>query len=497
MPRSVLPRRAAGVLLPISALPSPGPIGDLGPAAYTFVDWLVRAGQRYWQILPLSLPDSHGSPYASPSSMAGNWMYVSQHELIRTHLLSPKERPIRSMTAKVIYRQAARVKWQMIRRSWKYFHQHGFADQHRSLVRFRQDNANWLTDFTLYQALKDRRRHQAWWTWPSEWRSPVRARQHLDWRLRRQMDIHAYAQWLFTQQWQRLHDYAHRRRIDLIGDLPFYVQDDSVEVWSRPRLFELDRRGRPRVVSGVPADDFSRTGQRWGNPVYRWSTHRREHFSWWRERLGQLNRRVDVVRLDHFQGFAETYHIPANAPDGRRGTWVKTPGHQLLRTLVRHLPRLRIVAEDIGHPEPDAEYLRHHYGFPGIRLLQFGWSGLPDNMHHLQYVPTNCLYFTSTHDTKTIIAWWHQAKWYERKHFRDWTGRLPGPIHWQIISVAYHSRAKVAMVPAQDILGQGKAARLNRPGRVRGNWSWRMPSAGLPITLATKFRKLTRQSKRG
>ncbi len=496
MPRTSFPRRSSGVLLPISALPSSGPIGDFGPAAFAFIDWLAAAGQHYWQILPLLLPDSHGSPYASPSGMAGNWMLISQTKLIEAGLLPPKDFFDGRIAEQVVYRQVARIKWQMIRRSWHHLQAYGTARQHREFIFWRRENADWLLDYTLYQAVKDRHQHQPWWTWQKKWRDPVSARKNLDAGLRRQMDLHAYAQWVFQRQWDQVHRYAKKHRVDIIGDLPFYVQDDSVEVWSQPKLFKLTPSGRPKVVAGVPADVFSRTGQRWGNPVYDWPHHRRQKFSWWQGRVGRLSQWVDVIRFDHFQGFAETFHVSSKARDGQRGQWDKTPGHELLPAILRRVPKLRGVAEDIGHPEPNAEQLRRHYHFPGIRIMQFGWSGLPQNIHHLRYVPEDCIYFTSGHDTNTVVGWWHHAKWYEHKHFREWAGRLPGPIQWQVISVVMHSRARLAMVAMQDLLGLGQEARLNRPGRVRGNWNWRMPRKALSLSLAGQLRRQTKAGRR-
>ncbi len=495
MSTRVFPRRAAGVFLPISALPSHGPIGDVGPAAYRFVDWLRRARQRYWQILPLSIPDAQGSPYASPSSMAGNWMYVNA-ELLRKAKLLPSDVTAQRISSRVEYRLAAKTKWRMIRTSWKYFQAYGTPEQHRNFVTFRRSAADWLTDFTLYQAIKDRHRHRPWWRWPATWRHPILARAHVDAGVRRRMDIHAYAQWLFFWQWQELHTYARKQGIALIGDLPFYVQDDSVETWTQPGLFSLDRHGRPQAVAGVPPDNFSRTGQRWGQPVYRWSRHRRQHFGWWVKRVQHLQAQVDVVRFDHFQGLAETFHIPVRSRDGRHGRWVKTPGHKLIQAIMRGNPKLRLVAEDIGHPEPDAEHLRRHYRLPGIRMLEFGWSGLPANFHHPKYLMEDCLYCTSSHDTLPFRGWWQEAEWWERKNFREWAGPSTTQIAWHGIEAAYRSRARVVMVPVVDLLELGESGRLNRPGRVRGNWVWRLRSNQLKSTHAQRLRRLTESTRR-
>lgn len=490
-------RRSAGVLLPLSALPSRGPIGDYGPAAYAFLDWLAKANQRYWQILPLSLPDSHGSPYASPSSLAASWLYVSPEILQRDGLLPGTFRWPTAVTSRARYRQAAAMKWRVVVASFHHFTASASPAQRRSFNDFRRSEQWWLTDYTVYQALKDRQGGLPWWRWPKAWQRPASARAHLDTRLRRRIDIHAYAQWLGWQQWQALRAYAHRRGVRIIGDIPFYVQDDSADVWASRSLFALRANGRPRSVAGVPPDDFNHQGQRWGNPVYAWSIHQRQKFSWWVQRCWRAAELFDLTRLDHFQGLAETYHIPATAQDGRRGVWVPTPGHRLLATILRRLPKMQFIAEDVGHPEPDAEYLRRHYHLPGIRLLPFAWNGLPRNIHHPQFLIENSLYYTSTHDTNTISGWWrHDAKWYERLHLQEFAGSIRRPVSRQLIDLAYASRARVVMVAVQDILGLGAAARFNRPGRRRGNWTWRLRPGQLTRTQAAFLHRLTYRHRR-
>ncbi len=279
--------------------------------------------------------------------------------------------------------------------------------------------------------------------------------------------------------------------------MPFYVQEDSVDVWAHRTLFDVAPSGRPREVAGVPPDGFNPRGQRWGNPVYHWPSHRRENFAWWRCRFARHFARYDLVRFDHWQGLAETYHVRTNAPDARRGRWVKTPGRELLRVLKRDWPRLPLVAEDLGRPEPDAEHLRRSYDLPGSRLLLFGWSGLPKNIHHPDHVLSHCLYYTSNHDTNTILGWWRdQAHWYERKHLREYRPIMKRGIHWTAIDTVYRSRARVAMAPVQDLIGLGQNARLNRPGRRRGNWRLRLTAGALKLGLSQRLRRLAEQTRR-
>ncbi|MBI5467187.1 MAG: 4-alpha-glucanotransferase, partial [Candidatus Kerfeldbacteria bacterium] len=444
--------RRAGVFLPVSALPGNGGIGALGPASRQFIDWLVSAGQTYWQILPLSIPDQHGSPYASRSSLAYNWLLVSPEDLRRQKWI--RSLPVQPTRRRIDYHRVIPETWRVIRAAYDQFNQFATPTEHEQWNTFRRNEAWWLADYTLYQALKDRNRQRPWWRWPRDLHTPIGARQHLDARLRRQMDLHAFAQWLVAEQWQALRQYAKQRRIAIVGDLPFYVQEDSVDVWANRALFHVDILGRPREVAGVPPDYFNPRGQRWGNPVYRWTAHQRQQFRWWRQRFIVHAQRFDVLRFDHFQGLGETYHVKASAPDGRHGWWVPTPGHELLRLLRRAWPAFHVVAEDMGNVMPDAEHIRRVYNLPGIRMLIFGWSGLPQNIHHPDFIRPDCFYYSSAHDTNTLQGWWQdEARWYEKKHWREYHLVETGPVHWRGIEIVYCSTARVAMAAMQDVLG--------------------------------------------
>lgn len=485
--------RRSGVLLPISALPGPDGIGDLGPAAYRFVDWLHRAGQRAWQILPFGIPDSTGSPYASPSSEAGNWLFISP-ELLRRQKLLPIQWPERHMAERsVSYRRVFRTKWTLVRASYRFFLHRGSPAQQTAFARFRRAQGRWLENFILFQALKDRHGQRSWWTWESKWRHPRTARLYLDRHLRRQMDFHAYAQWLWTEQWQALRRYAHQRRIAVIGDLPFFVRADSVDVWAHPELFRLDRHGQPAVVAGVPPDAFARHGQRWGNPLYDWPAHRRTGFRWWVERFRLLDDRCDVIRVDHFRGLVHTWQIPARAATARRGRWVPSPGRELLRAVKRHVPRLNLIAEDLGSEETGADGLRRAFHLPTIRVMLFGWNGLPDNPHHPQAITEDVVYYTANHDTNTTVGGWREeAKRYERRNLRLYLGPIRD-VAWQCLEAAAKTSARLVMMPIQDILRLGLSARLNRPGRQRGNWSWRLSERQLTARLADRLARLVKQ----
>lgn len=485
--------RQAGVSLPVFSLPGDEGIGDFGPSAYDFIDWLRAAGQRYWQVLPLTLPDSVGSPYASPSGMAGNWMFINSQELQREGLLPKKYPYLRDRAARVHYRVVAARKWAMIRASFDWFLNHGSPALRDEWRRFTHSERSWLDDFVLYQTIKDRHRTRPWWTWEKRWQTPASARRHTDARMFRRMQLHAYAQWLFSRQWNRLRNYGHRRGLQYIGDLPFYVQLDSVEVWSHPELFELDARRRPREVAGVPPDGFSPRGQRWGNPVYRWSAHRRTHWQWYLDRFDVLTRRYDLIRFDHFFGLNATFHIPAKDPDARHGRWVKTPGRLFLTALRKRFRTLPIIAEDLSPKEPSDERLRKPFHLPAVRALPFGWTDIPQNMHHPKYVLREACYYTSIHDTNTLMGWWRDdASVAERKAIRGWM-KKSRPRHWELMALVYSSRATLAMTTIQDLLGSGTESRINRPGTKRGNWTWRMPAHRLDKTLAARLRGMTKR----
>lgn len=482
--------RPAGIFCPVSALPSRSGIGDFGPAAYRFIDWLAAAGQRYWQVLPLTIPDSVGSPYAPASSLAGNWLLISLESLADEGLLPSKLRPHGKLTSgRVVYRTVYRKKLAVLRQSYNYFLRFGDPQLQRSWRAFVRREHFWLDDAAWFLALKDRYRHQAWWRWPVNDQTRQTANLN-DAKLSQRYDFQTYLQWVFDRQWSAVRRAAHQRGLRIIGDMPFGPPLDSAEVWSRPELFMLDRRHRPKMVGGVPPDAFTGRGQRWGNPVYRWSAHRADRYQWWTERLHVALERYDTIRFDHFRGLAATWHIPANQSNPRHGRWVASPGREILRRLVRSTRSLPLMAEDLGHFSPNAEHLRRAFRIDGMRVLLFAWSGLPHNIHHPDFLQSDMYYYTSTHDTNTVQGWWRdEAKWYERMHARNRFGTAK-QIHWQFIDQVYQSRADVAMIPLQDVFGLGSSSRLNRPGVKRGNWGWRFATKLLTAPSAARLGKL-------
>lgn len=483
------PLRSAGLVCPISALPSPTGIGGFGPAAEQLVDWMAAAGLKYWQILPLTLPDSRGSPYAPPSLLFGSWLYISPERMPlrwQRGVPQPHVNPLQP----VRYHEVAHRQKQWLWKIWRQFSATARLDEGRALSDWRKKHI-WVEAAARYFAWKDRFHQQPWWTWPKAIRPH---RPFPDQRLERRKEFYVWLGWVFERQWNGLKQYANRRGIRIVGDLPFYSPLDSVEVWSHPEYFHLNARRQPTAVAGVPPDPFSSGGQRWGNPVYAWPVHRRNHFALWIERLGLAQARSDAVRLDHFQGYVHTWHIPARSTNPGRGRWVPSPGPEMFRRVRTQFPRLRFVAEDLGRSDPAVQDFRQKIRLPGTRVWLFGWSGLPNNIHAVDAISRDTWFYTSTHDTNTVRGWWEtESRRYERKHVRERTGAaydVAGMAVRQVI----RSKASVAMLTIPDILGLGAPARFNRPGTSRGNWAWRFDTKKLTQPLAREIRRLLKQT---
>lgn len=487
--------RGAGVVLPVSALPGRYGIGDFS-AAERWLTWLESAGQAYWQILPLLMPDSVGSPFASTSGFALNRLLVSPDWLRADGWVSAAD----VRRSKLGHRHISWSKlvpvnhrlWQVAWRNWQL--KATPADQ-TDLWRWRKLHAAWLEPYTAYQAIKDAHGGQPWWEWPKQWQDGRQAVKNLTPDLQVAVEFQTFSQWVLDRQWQRVRQAAKRHRVTIIGDLPFYVQYDSVEVWTRPELFLLDAKRRMKVVSGSWPDLFSHRGQKWGTPVYRWAAHRREHWAWWSERIIAGKRLYDLIRFDHFAGLQATWHVPITAKDGTVGHWSTTPGAELLRAIERRLGHLPFIAEDLGRVSQEVIKLRQHVGVPGSRVLQFAWSGLPNNLHDPTFVQRDVVFYTANHDTNTTNGWLRgEAKWYEKLHLRETYGNTQ-QLHWKFITTAYRHRAVVALVHIADLFGYGSAARINHPGTTRGNWTWRLAQWPAPA-LARRLRTLARQTKR-
>ncbi len=468
--------RSSGVLLHPTSLPGPHGSGDLGPAAYHFVDWLVSAGQQLWQVLPLSGIGPGNSPYMSSSAFAGNLLLVDLAELQQHGWLQADElAPDAGFEA---HRQnfAAVWPWRMDRlaRAARRFHQAGTAQHRADFDAFCQQHADWLDDYALFMSLAEHHHWADWCDWPdglaqrdAAAMAAARAR-HAE-----RVVFWKFGQWCFFRQWLRLRDYAHQRGVQIVGDAPIFIAYQSAEVWARQELFILDAQGRPPVVAGVPPDYFSATGQRWGNPLYRWDAHAAEGYAWWIQRVRRTFELVDLVRIDHFRGFAGYWEVPASEPTAERGRWMPGPGAALFTAIHAALGPLAIIAEDLGEITPDVEALRQQFALPGMRILQFAFGGGAGNKFLPHHHTHDAVVYTGTHDNDTTLGWWDSATEAERGHARDYLGVDGHDIHWDLLRAACASVADTAIHPLQDVLGLGTQARMNFPGKCEGYWEWR------------------------
>lgn len=492
MPDPKKTSRSSGVLLHPTSLPGPYGIGDLGPAAYAWVDALVAAKQAWWQILPLGPPGYGDSPYQCFSAFAGNSRLVSPDLLREDGLIDAGDLHAWSFPAdRVDFGPVINFKNRLLARAWENF-QRGKGGQLRAeFDQFLRQHA-WLDDFVLFKALKDAQADKGWQDWPRELRTRdagalAKARQELADPIGRQQ----FRQFLFFRQWQRLRTYANEKGIRIIGDIPIFVSADSADVWANPHEFLLDAECRPRFVAGVPPDYFSATGQLWGNPLYDWPAMEKSGFAWWIARFRALLTLVDVVRLDHFRGFEAYWEIPAGRPDAVVGRWVKAPGIALQAAVSRALGKLPIIAEDLGVITPEVEALRDRFGLPGMRVLQFAFGDKPSNPYLPHNYEANTVVYTGTHDNDTTRGWFASASHKERSHAQRYLARDGNDIAWDFIRAAWASIAERAIVPLQDVLDLGSEARMNMPGRPVGNWSWRFQAPQLRSDIVARLADLT------
>ncbi|HXG57513.1 MAG TPA: 4-alpha-glucanotransferase [Thermoanaerobaculia bacterium] len=487
------PRRAAGILLHPTSLPGRYGIGDLGDELVAFLDWMASAGQRLWQILPLNPPGFGYSPYGCLSSFAGNPLLISPQRLLQQNLLPPHavDRVPPFPDDHVDFENAARWKWSLLRASWEHFHDHAGSEIRAAFASFEtsDEHRQWLDDFALFMAIKQKTMGAPWWTW-----DPPLANRDEDaldeaWEeLHDQIRFQKFVQFLFFRQWQAVRDAAAARGISIIGDLPIYVAHDSADVWSHREIFDLEEDGQPRVVAGVPPDYFSATGQRWGNPLYRWDVLRESGYRWWIDRIRANLAFCDLIRIDHFRGFAAYWEIPAGEPTAIHGRWLPGPGKEFFDAVAAALGDLPLLAEDLGFITDDVQELRIATGMPGMKVLQFGFSDL-DSPHLPHHYERNTAVYTGTHDNDTARGWFDSAKPHERQTARDYLGPWED-FSLALIRAAYTSVARIAIVPAQDVLRLGSEARMNRPGADKENWSWRMLPGALTGDHAHELRRL-------
>ena len=491
-------QRSSGILLHPTSFPGPYGVGDLGDNAYRFIDFLAASGCKLWQVLPLG-PTGYGdSPYQCFSAFAGNPYLVSPDLLLEQGLLTHDD--LADMPAwpdhKVDFGGLYRWKPALLEKAYTRFETLPGGSLRAEFDAFRLTNAPWLEDFSLFMALKETNSGAPWnaWSAPLRTRHPEalkEARKSLAVRI----SSVAFAQFLFFRQWDSLRSYAHTKGIQIIGDIPIFTAMDSADVWSHPDLFYLDEAGKPTVVAGVPPDYFSPTGQLWGNPLYRWDAHKKGGYAWWIERVRASLRTVDIVRIDHFRGFAGYWEVPGDAPTAEKGRWAPGPGGDLFKAIRKALGAsspsdvLPIIAEDLGFITPDVIQLRDTLGLPGMKILQFSFSG-PDNVflpHH--YIP-NCVAYTGVHDNDTTLGWYVSAPPDEQDFARRYLCVDGSDFAWDLIRAAWRSVAVFALAPLQDFLNLGTAARMNFPGKPDGNWTWRMGERDLSENLRDKIREL-------
>jgi 4-alpha-glucanotransferase len=498
-------KRSSGILLHPTSLPGRFGVGDLGAEAYRFVDWLAAAGQTFWQIMPLG-PTGYGdSPYSAFSAFAGNTNLVSPEKLVEAGLLADADvvPPPGLPAGRVDYGKVIKYKRGLLDKAHK-----NFAAKLRDDEGLRRDYDGflgfasvWLDDWALFAALKDEYAGQPWNTWAAGLaRREPGAVEAARTSFAERIEAHRFFQYAFFQQWLKLKKYANERGVRVVGDMPIFVAHNSADVWAKPELFRLKDDGSPETVAGVPPDAFSKTGQLWGNPLYDWGRMREDGFKWWVERVRETLKIVDVVRLDHFRGFAAYWEVPADHETAERGRWVDAPGRELFRTLKgAHGGELPIIAEDLGTITPDVHALRDEFDFPGMRVLQFAFGGDPHDTHLPHEYAQNTVAYTGTHDNDTVTGWYEQrarpdapeGERRERELCLKYLGADGSEINWDFVRAVQMSVAALAVAQLQDVLGLGSEARMNTPASAEGNWGWRFDSGALTDELAAKLRAMT------
>lgn len=488
--------RQSGILLHLTSLPSREGIGTLGASARNFISFLVKSGMRIWQVLPISPTGYAESPYQCFSTFAGNPLLIDLATLKKQGILSTQEELSDSQDPeRVDYAAVIQKKTRLLHLAYM---QSGDKLAPK-VARFEKEQAAWLPDFALFMAIKQHFGGISWQDWPDEgirMREPE-AMATYSRLLHNQVKEQVFIQYLFFKQWFALKRYANRRGIQFFGDMPIYVAEDSADAWQHPQVFQLDERRRPTRVAGVPPDYFSQDGQRWGNPLYNWPYLKKTNYAWWVDRLRAMDRFFDITRVDHFIGFANYYSVPANEQTARNGVWKEGPGRRLFATIKKQLPDMKIVAEDLGAVTPKVRELMKFTGYPGMKVMTFAFSGDPHNEHLRKYHRKNNVVYTGTHDNNTLMGWWYHASQNERnaailamhiRHDEDWA--------WAFMAATLKSRADIAIIPMQDFLKLPESARMNLPGTVGGNWTWRMKPGAANASLAKQIRKLNEEAER-
>ncbi len=485
-------QRSSGILLPVFSLPSRGGIGAFGKEAYDFIDFLHAAGQRYWQLLPLG-PTSFGdSPYQSFSAYAGNPYFIDLTLLLEDGLLTEKE--IVALTppdgGAVDYAAIYQTRFPLLSLA----SERGLKRDAEALTRFCAENESWLPDFALFMALKGHFGMRAWSEWEDE---DIRLRKPAvlaAYRTRLAPEIRriCYLQYLFFKQYNALRAYAHQKGVSILGDLPIYVAMDSADVWSAPQNFLLDENLEPIAVSGVPPDDFSAAGQRWGNPLYRWDDMQKNGYAWWRARIRGARKLYDIIRIDHFRGFASYWSVDAAEADATHGVWVKGPGLELVKALCEAAEGMEIIAEDLGYLDESVRSLLHDSGFPGMKVIEFAFDSREPGNYLPHTYPQNCVCYVGTHDNAPVMAWRQEAAAEDVRFAEEYLGLNEAEgFHLGMIRGGMSSVAVLFVTQMQDWLGLGADSRTNIPSTLGGNWKWRLDKGALTPKLAQKIRRMS------
>ncbi len=464
---SVLDQRRAGLLLHITSLPDSVGNGDMGPAAYRFIEFLADCGVSVWQTLPLGPTHSDGSPYQCLSSHAGNPMLISLEWLVDRGWLTLPAAPER-------WPSVAEYRMHALKLAYDGFQQFASEDEQRDYHDFVHNHKEWLNCYAFYMALRHRFDGKPWYEWPE----PLRDRRPaaltaVKTSLKGRIEQVHFEQYIFFRQWSELRVFAHQHGVLLFGDLPIFVAGDSADVWAGRDYFQLDETGHPRVVAGVPPDYFSETGQLWGNPHYDWKKMQSDNFKWWIKRVESQLELFDWVRIDHFRGFEAYWEIPADAETAIDGRWVKAPGEALLQAIYDKFGTLPLVAEDLGIITPEVEALRDQFNLPGMKILQFAFDGGPENAYLPHNNKPNSVVYSGTHDNDTTLSWFESLSGDQQYYIYDYLGQPSAAMPWPIIQSVFRSSARLAIIPMQDVLGLGYGHRMNTPGTVGGNWQWR------------------------
>ena len=471
-----------------TSLPGRYGIGDLGPEAYRWIDFLHGSGVGLWQILPLGPTGYADSPYQCFSAFAGNPYLISPDILLEQNLITFDDlKDIPDFPeGNVDFGQVIEWKMNLLQQAFDRF---SSGNTYKSeFIKYKESNSEWLDDFTLFMALKDIHDLKAWVYWEPAFRSrKFQAMAQARDEYKDTIAKYAFYQFIFTRQWQAIREYAANKGIRIIGDIPIYVAHDSADVWANTELFLLDETGNPTVVAGVPPDYFTKTGQLWGNPIYNWQLHAERGYKWWITRMQMVLSMVDIVRMDHFRGFAGYWEVPADEDTAENGRWVKGPGEDLFVAIKNALGELPIIAEDLGVITPDVEALRDRFGLPGMKILQFAFDGAADHPYLPNNYSENTVAYTGTHDNETVAAWYKNTSEMNKHHAREYLNSDGSHITWDMIQALWASPAVMAVAPLQDFLELGEEARMNTPGTIGGNWGWRVLEEQISQSLQQKL----------